>query len=92
MFYVFDNGGETLDRYTVIDENGDMLGLSETGAGFTQFVGNCADKPLDGCKWKPTVIDFLKLARKEKFLGEELSFSQLPKELREHIIERFRND
>ena len=44
---IYDNGGKTLDRYTVvIDDNAEtfdgkwwtMLGLSEGGVGFSQFT------------------------------------------------------
>lgn len=34
---ITDNGGETLDRYTVWFQDGSYLGLSETGAGFSQW-------------------------------------------------------
>lgn len=34
---ITDNGGETLDRYTVWFRDGSYLGLSETGAGFSQW-------------------------------------------------------
>lgn len=43
---VYDNGGETFDRYTAIFPDGEMLGIGETGNvpnGFCQHVGNVAD-------------------------------------------------
>lgn len=44
---VLDNGGETFDRYTIIDKkSGDMIGSSDNPfhpQGFGQFCGNVAD-------------------------------------------------
>jgi hypothetical protein len=37
---VYDNGGETLDRYTVFTPDGSVYGMSETGGGFNQYVGD----------------------------------------------------
>ena len=39
LFRIADNRGETLDRYTVLFSDGDALGMSEAGVGFSQFVG-----------------------------------------------------
>lgn len=45
--FILDNGGETLDRYTIInEETGDMIGASEQPfhpLGFGQYCGNVAD-------------------------------------------------
>jgi hypothetical protein len=45
-FIIFDNGGSTLDRYTIINkETGDVFGCSEDPAapnGEGRFIGNCA--------------------------------------------------
>lgn len=43
---IFDNEGETFDRYTVINSEGDMFGYSETAAGFDQYCGNCVDNVM----------------------------------------------
>jgi len=44
---ILDNGGETLDRYTIINEtDGEMIGASEHPQhpqGFGQYCGNVAD-------------------------------------------------
>jgi hypothetical protein len=44
---VLDNGGETFDRYTIIDKaTGDMIGASDNPfhpQGFGQYCGNVAD-------------------------------------------------
>jgi len=46
-FICLDNGGETFDRYTIIERaTGDMIGASEqpfNPLGFGQFCGNVAD-------------------------------------------------
>lgn len=88
MFYVFDNGGKTLDRYTVIDENGDMLGLSETGAGFSEFCGNIYE--ILPKRLNSETMAYVVSKGQCAHLGKELRFSQLPKELQQHIIERFK--
>jgi len=36
---VYDNDGETLDRYTVFTPDGSVYGMSETGGGFNQYLG-----------------------------------------------------
>ncbi len=45
--YIADNGGETLDRYTIINKTtGDILGASENPfhpMGFGQYCGNVAE-------------------------------------------------
>jgi len=37
---VYDNGGETLDRYTVFTPDSSVFGMSETGGGFNQYIGD----------------------------------------------------
>lgn len=37
---VYDNGGETLDRYTVFTPDGSVFGMSETAQGFNQYIGD----------------------------------------------------
>src|SRR5258708_3286952 len=57
-FIIFDNGGKTLDRFTIINkETGDVFGSSENpddtnGAG--KFYGNCADNRITmyGAGWR----------------------------------------
>ena len=46
---VWDNGGETLDRYTVLINN-EMYGMSETGCGFDQYCGNIIDDDVKAGK------------------------------------------
>jgi hypothetical protein len=46
-FIIFDNGGKTLDRFTIINkETGDVFGIgknSDTPNGAGKFCGNCVD-------------------------------------------------
>lgn len=37
---VYDNGGETFDRFTVFTPDGSVYGMSETGAGFDLYIGD----------------------------------------------------
>ena len=103
-FVVFDNP-ETLDRYTIIDKSGDMLGLSETGAGFDQFCGNCVDNYMAqsyGYSWRkhcdvkkvikhelPRIIDEF---RNDGNIGKEIPFSSLSKQMQQHIKNRFKGE
>lgn len=49
---IYDNGGKTLDRYTVVTDEPEhsgfvaMLGLSEGGNGFSQWTAGQAGKHL----------------------------------------------
>ena len=36
---VFDNNGDTLDRYTVFTPDGSVFGMSENASGFNQYIG-----------------------------------------------------
>ncbi len=57
-FAIFDNGGKTPDRFTIIHkETGDVFGASENPAapnGIGKFCGNCADYHiiLRGAGWR----------------------------------------
>jgi hypothetical protein len=46
-YLILDNGGETYDRYTIVNlSDGDMIGANETPfhpMGFGQYCGNVAD-------------------------------------------------
>lgn len=37
---IYDNNGETLDRYTVFTPDGSVYGMSETASGFNQYIGD----------------------------------------------------
>jgi hypothetical protein len=57
-FIIFDNGGITPDRFTIIDrETGDVFGASENPNALNwiaKFIGNCADHRvvLRGAGWR----------------------------------------
>ena len=57
-YIVFDNGGKTLDRYTIINKNtGDLFGVSENpydSNGINQYFGNCVAHRivLAGAGWR----------------------------------------
>jgi hypothetical protein len=74
LFRIVDNGGATFDRITVIFSDGDYLGLSQTGRGFSQW----GDR-----------IDLQGTAERVES-GEEvdLAFGDLEPDLRRHIIGR----
>lgn len=37
---VYDNGGETFDRFTVFTPDGSVFGMSETAHGFNLYIGD----------------------------------------------------
>jgi hypothetical protein len=104
-YRIFDNGGETYDRYTVIDNQGDMLGLSDEPyhpLGFSQFCGNVVDNYMFvsfGYSWRRH-CDVQKNIRhhlprlvrefeQEGNIGKRIKFSELPADIQKHIKERF---
>lgn len=72
---IYDNGGETWDRYTVLTEpyyfgkSCDSLGLSD----------NC-DQPNGFSQWCE--------AYEGKHLGKKIKLEQLPENVQNHIIKR----
>lgn len=42
---VYDNGGESFDRYTVFTPDNSVYGMSENGEGFNQYVGDSNEVP-----------------------------------------------
>ncbi|MEQ6332995.1 hypothetical protein [Sphingobium sp. MK2] len=74
LFRIVDNNGATLDQITVIFSDGDYLGLSITGAGFSQW-GDGID-PAD-------IAD-----RVEEGFETDLTWSKLDPALQRHILYR----
>lgn len=74
---IYDNGGKTLDRYTVVTDWKDgkylmMLGMSEGGVGFSQWgSGQYNDK-----------------GQPNKHLGKRVPFETLSAATQEHIAQR----
>jgi antirestriction protein len=40
---VYDNGGESYDRYTIFTPDGSVYGMSETAEGFNQYIGDSSE-------------------------------------------------
>ena len=40
---VYDNGGESYDRYTIFTPDGSVYGMSETAEGFNQYLGDSSE-------------------------------------------------
>lgn len=61
-YVIFDNGGRTADRYTVVDhQTGDVFALSESPqepGGIARYCGNCADHriTLYGAGWRQMAL------------------------------------
>jgi hypothetical protein len=76
---IFDNGGETLDRYTIVFQDGTIVGSSENPS-YPQGV------------WQHDEVDnideFINEARENPdWLGKEISFDELPEEIKTKINE-----
>jgi hypothetical protein len=84
---VFDNEGETLDRYTIINkESGDML-TSSHHPSHPQGVGmfSCnINKDM-----KTTVKQFIDTAREDNRLGKKVKFDTVPEMVQNFIIDSF---
>ncbi len=101
----FDNGGETWDRYTILDKaTGAMIGASEQPfhpQGFGQYVGNAAHNywvTAYGHGWNRTDPETLK--KRVKFgirhflndcshIGKVIPFDQLPPDVRKFAVQTF---
>lgn len=81
---IYDNGGKTLDRYTVVtDLTGagiqfDMLGLSEGGDGFSQWTVGQWFPGSDGVR--------------NRHLGKRTRFEDLSEATQSHIARRIFGD
>ena len=83
--FVFDNEGETADRFTVVTGNGYICGASCNPfhpLGFGQFCGNVSDPSYD-----TTVEKYVAKAReKPEWLGKEITvFSELPEDVQKYV-------
>lgn len=101
---IFDNKGETFDRYTVIFNDGEMIGLSEnpnTSQGFNQYCGNVVDdymfhswgagwrRHLDVNKITRSVLrEQIRLFEYEGNIGVRTQLSRLPEEVKTAIKNR----
>ncbi len=81
---VFDNFGETQDRYTIVVHNkiGDIYGCNEEPFyGIGQNVGETTQYIYG----RLTPAQFVKMARKEKHLGKVVKLETLPEEVLKFI-------
>lgn len=98
---VFDNGGETLDRYTIIFDNGDMIGASEDPThplGFGQYCGNVVDNYMNnsfGYSWrkhvdvestvKRVLSEQIAAFKSEGHIGKQVFLKDLPEAVRNYV-------
>lgn len=100
---VLDNGGETFDRYTILNKKtGDLLGSSENPfwpQGFGQHCGNVADNYWNvayGYSWRKR-NDVKKCTRfaVNHFLndcthvGKQIDFNALPDDVKRFVLQSF---
>lgn len=74
-FRIFDNGGKTADRFTLINSDGDVFGFDEHPfypLGFGQYCGNVSE-------WK---------SKSTGHLGKRITISQLSEQAKTFIEER----
>ncbi len=81
---IFDNGGKTYDRFTIINRrSGDMFGASENPthpAGFGQFTGNIRQD------WNKPIHTMLEAYRADPdWIGVEIEITNAPKEVQEWV-------
>ena len=88
---VYDNGGKSLDRYTVYTPDGSVYGMSELGGGFNQYLGEENEVPKGRhlgkkLKYVPKEIESAILSRMEYANGGYMAkggeVENLQKELR----------
>lgn len=86
--HVFDNGGETIDRYTFITPDGDIYGSSKNPfypRGFGMFSGNILHDSQRFYKWE-TRKEYIQEARENPdWLGEEVEIESLPEDVQKFI-------
>ena len=85
IFGIWDNGGVSVDRYTVVTTNGDMIGFSTDPfypPGFNQYVGKYYNEVCETISDRPI--------QEEDFshLGKELQYEDLPEQVQEAIAQR----
>lgn len=84
-FIVFDYGDKTLDRYTIITEDGEMYGSSSYPYHPQGFGQNCGNA-FQSCGWESK--DFKKLKdeiTKDGNLGRLVDFKNLPSDVQKYV-------
>ena len=93
-YVVFDNGGNTIDRYTMIGvDSGEMIGSDAnpfSPQGFGQHVGD-ADKMSEEFHTTEEYIQYMREHQDnlEEGIGKEISKDELPKDARKFADENF---
>lgn len=102
--FILDNNGETLDRYTIINEaDGEMIGASENPFhGFGQYCGNVVDDfwcTCYGMRWregctpalirKRTRFAISQFKKDCKHIGKPVKFDDLPEDVKKFINQSF---
>ncbi len=101
LLSVYDNGGESIDRYTIILKDGDVLGASKNPfhpLGFAVFNHNIADARMMveyGAAWrercdvkkctKYAIDKYLNDAEILKAIGKKVDWIILPEDVRQYI-------
>lgn len=103
---VLDNGGETFDRYTIIDRStGDMIAASTEAvpSSFEESCGNVAyqywntvygtgwDKGLDANTLKKRIKQAVDIYLQDVTVGDVLPFKELPENVQKYAREAFIN-
>jgi hypothetical protein len=74
-YKIFDNGGKTIDRFTLINSDGDVFGFNEMPyypLGFGQYCGNINE-------W---------CHRSTKGMGKRITIDELPEQAKTFVEER----
>jgi hypothetical protein len=98
---IFDNGGQTFDRYTVIFSDGEMIGASEhpfSPAGFGQHTGNLidnyqrnawggrgTDRPTNKREINRWITVDIQNFKKSRNIGKLIKFEQLPEDVQKFV-------
>ena len=89
--FVFDNGGESFDRFTIVAvEDAMLFGASEHPfhpQGFGQFCGDVPDLSEGANKPYENSEHYAELAREEpEWLGQEITeFTSLPEDVQKYV-------
>ena len=84
-FLVLDNDGETLDRYTIITEDGEMFASSErpySPMGVGMGCGNVFEPAYSNHK---SFKDLLKNLKDFKHLGKKVAYDSLPDQVKKYV-------
>jgi len=83
---IYDNEGKTFDRYTVVDVR-DAIEVTERFGGTKQYyqclgLSSNPSDPQGYSMWGGCILG--------KHLGKRIEFAELPENIQQHIIQRFK--